>query len=41
MPASGVWAVAHGVNLNPRYLTSDGKYHYGNNVRDPFCGPLD
>lgn len=43
MPATGVVDVAHGVNLNPRYLTSDGKYHYNtnNSVRDPFCGQLD
>jgi hypothetical protein len=41
-PATGVLDVAHGSNLNPRYLTSDGKFHYGNgSVRDPFCGQLD
>jgi hypothetical protein len=41
MPATGVLAVGQGLSLNPRYLTSDGKYHYGANVRDPYCGPLD
>jgi hypothetical protein len=41
MPATGVLAVGHGLSYNPRYLTSDGKYHLGTNVRDPYCGPLD
>jgi hypothetical protein len=41
MPATGVLAAGHGSNLNPRYLTSDGEYHYGASVRTPFCGQLD
>jgi len=43
MPATGVLHVSHGINLNPRYITSDGQFHYNNNsaVRDPYCGQLD
>jgi alpha-tubulin suppressor-like RCC1 family protein len=43
MPAAGVLYVSHGINVNPRYVTSDGKFHYNNgiSVRDPYCGQLD